>query len=100
MRPPLLGPAPDARQRGDWLVAEDDTLVERFRRCVLCGALGDRHAVYALVQTHDVILAAVRCALCLRTDPDMARLLGLLDRRYDPGRQWATEIGMLVRTTP
>ncbi len=66
---------------GDWLVALDDWLTARLRRCTQCGRQ-DGEGAYAIVEHPPLSLAVLICARCQSRDPHRQALEALLQHRY------------------
>jgi len=65
----------------DRTIATDDLLVQRCVRCLVCGRRPE-YLDLAFVEVSGLALLVARCVLCRKADPDMTKLLALLERRY------------------
>ncbi len=70
----------------DWLVAIDDLLIGRFRRCTLCGRQGGE-GEYTIAEHHTLSLAVLICPRCRADDPGRVKLTALLTTRYGENKE-------------
>jgi hypothetical protein len=66
----------------DWLIAIDDVLTERHRRCTACGRALATNIRFGIWETHGMALATLLCAKCRQVDPDAQTIARVMEARY------------------